>query len=92
VLQRDVAPGAPPSHEQLSELAETHLRALAAQVGFDYAALAGPATLADVLHDPRLARRTKVATDLAWLPAGAALLLLAGHFLPALRRRGVSRI
>lgn len=87
VLQREAVAGAPPSHEQLSELNETHLRALAAQAGFDYAALAAPATLAELMRDPRLARRTKVATDVAWLPAAAALVLLAGYFLPAWPRR-----
>jgi mxaL protein len=87
VVQRDVPAGAPASHEQLSELNEAHLRGLAAQVGFDYAPLASPAGLADLMRDPRLARRTKVATDLSWLPAGAALVLLAGYFLPVPRRR-----
>ncbi len=92
VIQRDVAAGAPKSHEELSELNAAHLRALAAQVGFDYATLADPATLADLVRDPRLARRTKVATDLSWLPAGAALLLLVAWFRPAVRRRALSRI
>jgi mxaL protein len=93
VIQRDTRAGTPASHEQLSELNEAHLRGLAAQVGFDYAALAGPSALADIVRDPRLARRTKVATDLSWLPAGAALLLLAAYFRPALRRgRGFNRI
>ena len=95
VIQRDVPAGAPASHEQLSELNEPHLRGLAAQVGFDYAALADPATLADLVRDPRLAHRTKVATDLSWLPASGALLLLAGYFRPAVwhrRRRGLNRI
>ncbi|MEP6503227.1 MAG: VWA domain-containing protein [Betaproteobacteria bacterium] len=87
VIQRDIAAGAPGSREQLSELNETHLRALSAQVGFGYAALAGPGRLADLVRDPRLARRTKVATDLSWLPAGLALLLLAGYFMPTTRPR-----
>jgi mxaL protein len=82
VIQRDTPPGAPRSHEHLSALNEAHLRGLAAEVGFDYAALDEPQGFARALRDPRLARRAKVATDLSWLPAAAALLLLALHFRP----------
>jgi mxaL protein len=92
VVQRDVPAGAPASHEQLSELNAAHLRGLAAQVGFDYAALAEPATLAELMRDRRLAHRRKVATNLSWLPAGAALVLLVGYYLPVPRRRPASRI
>jgi mxaL protein len=94
VIQRDTPPGTPPSQEQLSSLHETHLRALAAQTGFAYAPLQAPRDLVAALRDPRLARRASVPTDLSWVPALAALLLLAGHFrpdLPHLRRAAVSR-
>ena len=93
VVQRAPGAGRPPSHEQLSELHDGHLRALAAQVGFDYATLADASTLAGLMRDPRLARRVAVPTDVSWLPAVAALLLLAWHFRPDARpRRPVSRI
>ena len=92
VIQRSAGAGRPPSHEQLSELRDGHLRALAAQVGFDYATLADASTLAGLMRDPRLARRVAVPTDVSWLPAAAALILLAWHFRPDARtRRPVSR-
>jgi len=87
VVQRTPVAGAPPSHEQLSELREGHLRALAARVGFDYATLADATTLADLMRDPRLARRVAVPTDLSWVPALIALWLLAWHFRPQARPR-----
>jgi mxaL protein len=86
VVQRDTAAGAARSHEQLSELREAHLRALATQTGLGYATAAGPDALALALADPRLARRQPTPTDLAWIPAGLALALLAWTHAP--RRRG----
>ena len=91
VAQRTPAPGHPPSHEQLSRLDDGHLRALAAQVGLDYATLGDAAMLGRLLNDPRLARRRAVPTDLAWLAAVAALILLAWHFRPDVPPRRVSR-
>ena len=92
VIQRPPGTGRAPSHEQLSELHDDHLRTLAAQVGFDYATLDDPSTLARLMRDPRLARRVAVPTDVSWLPAAAALILLAWHFRPDARPRRVSRI
>jgi mxaL protein len=83
VIQRDPVAGVPPSHEELSSLHDAHLRGLASQVGFDYAALADPADLAHLASDPRLARHARVPTDLVWLPAGVALLVLALYLRPA---------
>ncbi len=91
VVQRSALPGKPPSHEQLSELHDTHLRALAAQVGFDYATLDDAGTLGRLLRDPRLARRVAVPTDVSWLPAALALALLAWHVRPDVRPRRLSR-
>ena len=85
VIQRPPIAGRPPSHEHLSELREGHLRALASQVGFDYAPLTDASTLARLMHDPRLARRAAVPTDGSWLPALLALVLLAWHFRPQAR-------
>ena len=87
VIQRTAVAGRPPSHEQLSELHDGHLRALATQVGFDYAPLTDASTLVRLMHDPRLARRAAVPTDVSWLPAAAALGLLAWHFRPQRRPR-----
>jgi mxaL protein len=90
VIQRDTVPGAPRSQEQLSAVHENHLRALAAETGFEYAPLLTPADLARALRDPRLARRAKVPTDLSWVPALGALLLLAWQFRPASGRLLIS--
>jgi mxaL protein len=87
VIQRDTPPGAPLSQEQLSALHDAHLRALAAQTGFEYAPLRAPADLAPAARDPRLARRARVPTDLTWIPALAALLLFAWHFRPGIGSR-----
>jgi quinoprotein relay system zinc metallohydrolase 2 len=70
------------SSEHLSALHEAHLEALARQVGFGYARLRQPESLAPVLHDPRAAQRVMVPTDLSAVPVGAALLLLAWIFMP----------
>ena len=91
VVQRTPVAGRPPSHEQLSELRDGHLRALAAQVGFDYETLTDGSSLARLLHDSRLARRRAVPADVSWLPALAALILLAWHFRPDVLLRRVSR-
>jgi mxaL protein len=91
VVQRQAGAGNAPSHEHLSELRETHLHALAVQAGLDYATLAEPSTLARLLRDPRLARRIAAPTDIAWLPAALALLLLAWHFRPDAWPRRISR-
>jgi mxaL protein len=88
VIQRDTPPGAPRSQEHLSALHDAHLRALAVQTGFEYATLRAPDGLAQAVRDPRLARRAKVPVDLAWIPALAALALLAWHFGPQRRRAG----
>jgi len=73
--------------EHLSNLRETYLQSLAKRVGFDYARLADENSLNAVITSPRLARRREVATDLSWLPATLALLLLAARFRPYDRRR-----
>ena len=73
--------------EHLSALRERHLRALAQQVGFDYARLAGPESISEAMRDPRFARARPVPIDLYWLPVAAALLLLAMRFRPDKERR-----
>lgn len=72
------------SHEHLSALREPHLQALARDMGFGYRRLVDADALASVLLDPRLARPAPVPTDLRWVPAALALVLLAWRFRPAL--------
>jgi mxaL protein len=71
-----------PAIEHLSGLREPHLRALADQLGFKYARLTGPASLSQTLRDQHFARRRPAPTDLFWLPASLAVLLLAMRFRP----------
>jgi mxaL protein len=74
--------------EHLSSLREPHLQEVAHQVGFGYARLTSPESIARVMLDKRFARRDKALTDLYWIPALLALLLLAARFSPIpLRRR-----
>lgn len=86
VVQR-FGPGAPGSaHEHLSELREPHLQALGKLMGLGYRRLTTPDALASALLDPALAQPEPVATDLRWVPALLALLLLAARFVPDWRR------
>jgi len=71
-----------PATEHLSGLREPHLRALADQLGFNYARLSGLTSLSATLRDPRFARRRPTPTDLFWLPAALAVVLLALRFRP----------
>jgi len=68
--------------EHLSSLREAHLQELAQQVGFNYARLSQPASLRDAMLDRHYAQREPVSTDLSWLPASIALLLLGLRFRP----------
>lgn len=76
--------------EHLSALREPHLQDIAHQVGFDYARLKGTESIASAMLDKRFARRAKAATDLYWIPALIALLLLAVRFSPFALRRSTS--
>jgi mxaL protein len=74
--------------EHLSSLHEPHLQEIAHQVGFDYARLSSSEAIARAMLDKRFARREKALTDLYWIPALLALVLLAARFSPlSLRRR-----
>jgi mxaL protein len=74
------------SREHLSGLREAHLQTIARRVGFEYAHLVMPSTISEALRDPRFTQERPVPTDLYWLPAGAALLILAFRFRPDLDR------
>ncbi len=70
----------PASHEQLSEVREPHLQALAREVGFEYLHLQQIDSLATSLRDSRFAVRRAAPVDLGWIAALAALGLLAFRF------------
>jgi mxaL protein len=76
------ASSAPVSHEELSEVREPHLRALARDVGFDYIHLSSLETVNAAMQDARFARRRSAPAELAWIPELAALLMLAMRFRP----------
>jgi mxaL protein len=78
--------------EHLSALREPHLKELAARVGFSYARLTGPESLATAMRDPNYVRRAPAPFDLYWIPVGLALLLLAWRFLPVSLPRQLPRL
>jgi mxaL protein len=79
----DVLPGSNTrGMEHLSALREPHLQELAHQVGWNYARLDGPQSIARAMVDKRFARWELASTDFYWIPALAALLLLAARFSP----------
>jgi mxaL protein len=85
VIQSDLDPAsgnARPASEHLSSLREPHLQMLARQVGFEYARLTRVSQVSEAMLDSRFAQRRPVPTDLSWLPALAALTLLALRFRP----------
>ena len=68
--------------EHLSNLREPHLKAIARQLGFEYARLGAAAVMKAAMSDPRAAHRRPVPTELNWLPALGALALLVLRFRP----------
>jgi mxaL protein len=89
----DIIPGSTTrGMEHLSGLRETHLHDIAHQVGWNYERLSSPESIARAMLDKRFARRELASTDFYWIPALAALLLLAARFSPfSLVRSGGSR-
>lgn len=84
VIQRatDPAGSVTASNEHLSAMQEAHLQTLARQIGFHYRRLGNLEDVQSTFNDPRFARRAPVPTDLSWLPAAFALLVLAVRFRP----------
>jgi mxaL protein len=87
VLQRfggspNDAPGTQP-REHLSSLREGHLRQLAQDVGLGYQRLTDLQVMSQAMRDARLARRTPQRTDVGWIAATLALLLLVIRFRPS---------
>ena len=81
VVQQPAKNGAAPSQEHLSFLHESYLQALAPHAGLTYARLADAAAFEKILRDPRLSRPLVVATDVRWVPALLAGLLLVLYYL-----------
>ena len=75
--------------EHLSALREPHLKALAERVGFSYARMEGPDSIATAMRDARYVRRAPGPFDLYWIPVGLAVALLLWHFLPQRRASGL---
>lgn len=76
----DSAGGTPREH--LSSLREAHLREVAQDVGLQYTRMTDASSVAAAMRDARLARREWVRTDVRWIPAAGALLLLLYRFMP----------
>jgi mxaL protein len=90
VLQSDSAiDGATPGLEHFSALREQHLKNLAHGLNLDYARLTDQTSLSDAMKDRRFARHRPVPTDLSWLAATLALLLLIVRFRPQFRQSTV---
>jgi len=68
--------------EHLSALRESHLKALAARVGFAYTRLTDSSSIATAMRDARFARRAPSPVDLYRLPVSVAIVLLAMRFRP----------
>ncbi|WP_310732328.1 MxaL protein [Ideonella sp. A 288] len=85
VVQRFGAGAPGTAHEHLSELREPHLRELAELLGLGYRRLQSTEALVEAMLSPELALPAPVATDLRWVPALLALLVLAWRFTPDLR-------
>ena len=80
-----------PSREHLSALREPYLKTIAKQVGFEYARLARPSSVGEAMLDSRFAQRKPVPTDLYWIPAAAALILLTLRFRPDFRLTAIRK-
>ena len=81
VVQRPTPTGFSANQEHLSSLHEGHLQALAQTTGLGYGRLGTDAALKKILIDPGLTRELVVATDVRWIPALLAALLLTIHYL-----------
>jgi mxaL protein len=77
-------PSLPPgtSHEHLSELREAYLQSLSSRLGLGYQRLDSAAALTRALLDGRWAHRVPTPTDVRWLPALLAVLLLCWRYAP----------
>jgi len=83
--------GATPGLEHLSGLREQHLQTLAQRLQLDYVRLTDQSSLSKAMRDSRFARRRPVPTDLSWLAAALALVVLAVRFRPGFASRHAQR-
>lgn len=74
--------GAGNGSEHLSALREPHLRAVAAEIGFGYVRLDSAEVLQRAMTARDVLHEEVVKTDLRWIPAALAALLLACFYLP----------
>lgn len=74
--------GAGNGQEHLSALREPHLKAVAAEIGFGYARLDSTDVLQRAMTAREVVNDEVVKTDLRWIPAALAALLLAWFYLP----------
>lgn len=92
VAQRPGATGGE-RREELSRLDGEHLAALARLAQLDYARVEKPGDLLAALDQSGVGKSTRVPTDLGWLPAALALLVLCWRFWPrAIRPRTIRSI
>lgn len=75
--------GAGNGQEHLSALREPHLKAVAAEIGFGYARLDSADVLQRAMTAREVVRREVVKTDVRWIPAALAALLLGWFYFPA---------
>lgn len=68
--------------EELSSIREAHLRELAQLSGLEYIRLSDPDAVVDTLTLASIGSRQAVPTDVSWIPALLALLLLCLRFAP----------
>lgn len=86
VLQSQAAiDGATPGLEHYSAVREQHLQRLARDLNLEYTRLIDLTSLSDALQDRRFARRRPVPTDVSWVAAALALVLLTLRFCPPFR-------
>lgn len=93
VLQRfggspKAEPGTQP-REHLSSLREGHLKQLAQDVQLDYRRLTDLQAMSEAMRDGRFARRAPQPTDVGWMAATLALLLLVIRFRPSFTARSL---
>jgi len=85
VLQSESAiDGATPGLEHFSGLRAQHLQSLAQRLDLDYARLTDQKSLGDAMQERRFARHRQVPTDVSWIAAAVALVLLTVRFRPAM--------
>jgi mxaL protein len=76
---------APPGSEHLSSLHEDYLKLLATETRLSYRRLTTPDSLAQAVHDAAPTRTARVDSDMRWIPAALALVVLVAVYFPEAR-------